>query len=145
MNKNEALKLIRRSFDEQLSEEELISLNNALNSSIELKKEKENIIAIRAAASRQSGKRFSPFFADRVMQKIRSQREAINDKIYDFGTSLNFAFRRIAIAGAVVITLLLSGTFLSEGTFSIEKALGLQQVSIEDTWSLNNLISEAVK
>ncbi len=145
MNKNEALKLLQRSFDDQLSQEELNALNNVLSLSKELKKEQEKISTIRLTISQQAEQHFSPFFADRVMRKIRRQKEMLNKKNEDLSLSLIFSFRKIAIAGTVAILLLLSGNILSEGGFSFEKALGLQQVSIEDTWSLNNLISETVK
>ena len=145
MYKKQIRKLLYRSFDDQLSNEELNMLINTLNSSEKLQKEKDTLALIRAAVSKESGRRFHPYFADRIIRKISEKKETISGKIDDFNASLILSFRKVAIAGVVAILLLLTTNIISEGGISFEKALGLQQVSIEDTWSLNSLISEAVK
>jgi hypothetical protein len=127
MKKN-LLKLLYRSFDDQLSLEEQAKLKDALSSSEEMRREK-----------------FAPFFADRVMQKIRDQKETSDQRVDDFLISLILSFRKIALTGAVIALLLLTTNFISGGGVSVDTALALQQMSIEDIWSLNDLISEIVQ
>lgn len=138
-------KLLYRSFDEPLSKEEQVKLKTALKSSEELLREKEKITWVHNAISAETGQKFSPFFADRIMRKIRMQKEDLAGKIDDFNISLILSFRKIALAGVVTVLLLLSTNFISQGGLSVDKAMALQQITIEDTWSLNTLISEVVK
>lgn len=144
MNKK-ILKLLYKSFDADLSEKEKSLLENALNTSELLREEKLKIEKMRKTVSDSVEKSFSPFFAERVMQKIEEPKSNLNDTIDEYFNSLVLSFRRVALAGSVVVLVLLINNFITGGGISLDTALSLQQVSIEDVWSINDLLSEAVK
>ncbi len=144
MNKK-LLKMLYRSFDGRLSKEEQSILVKALENSEELKQEKERIIKIRNDIAAQSDQKFQPNFADRVMRSIHSKQALQNGQIDEFFNSLVLSFGRIAIAGAAGAVLILAANFISGGEISLDTALALQHVTIEDALSINDIISGIVK
>ncbi len=104
MNKN-ILKLLYRSFDDDLNEKERNELEEALKSSEELRIEREKILAQRKAILESGAQSFKPFFAERVMARI----DALSEKteIEPFYETLKAVFRPFAIAGAVAMVALI--------------------------------------
>lgn len=104
MNKN-ILKLLYRSFDDDLSEKERNELKEALKNSEELRKEREKILAQRKTISESGAQSFKPFFAERVMARI----DALSEKteIEPFYETLKAVFRPVAIASAVAMVALI--------------------------------------
>ena len=104
MNKN-ILKLLYRSFDDDLNEKERNELEEALKSSVELRQEREKILAQRKAISESGAKSFKPFFAERVMAQI----DTLSDKteMEPFYETIKSVFRPFAIAGAVAMVALI--------------------------------------
>ncbi len=143
--KEKLLKLLYKSFDDMLTDIEQQQLDNALVSSKSLREAKEEIMKLRKTISNSAEQSFSPYFADRVMQIIEEPKNNLNDTIDEYFDSLFLSFRRIALAGTVVVLALLVNNFISGGGISLDAALSLQQVSIEDVWSLNDLITETIK
>ncbi len=132
------LDLLYRSFDEELSKEEQIMLDKALASSLELNKEKDRIAEMRKAIAENAERSFKPFFSARVMQRIKAD-ETEQD---DFFTSLVWTFRRFAIIGAITIILLLANSILVDKSISIDTALAMPQLTLEDTWQLDIMLEE---
>ena len=60
------LKLLYRSFDEELNQKEKERLDRALKESEKLRKEKDQILAQRQALAESSASSFEQFFAERV-------------------------------------------------------------------------------
>ncbi len=145
MTNKELSQLLHRSFDEALTAEERDRLERALALSKELRTEQRILSALRSKISSLQKRQFSPLFAQRVMREIDKHRRTIDESVYDFSLSLMFSFRKIAVVGAILILLLLCGNFLSDGAFSLDKALGLQQVTLEDAWTLSTPLSENAK
>ena len=144
MNKK-LLELLYRSFDGELSKKEHTIIMNALESSEELKKEQERIIKIRKNIAVGLNQTFQPPFADKIMRTIRSQKEPQNRQIDEFFNALVLSFRKIAVAGALGALIILTTNFISGGEISLDTALALHNLNIEDAWSLNDLISGIVK
>lgn len=142
--KEKLLKLLYKSFEVKLTGEEQRHLENALESFQFLQEEKRNIEQLRHTISNSGKNSFSPFFAEKIMQRIENPIEA-NSPIDDFLTSLLWSFRRVAIAGGVVVLLLLINNFITNDSVSVDAALSYKQMSIEDVWSFNDLISETLK
>ena len=126
------LQLLYRSFDVQLSTEEQEQLDSALKKSADLRKEKERITQMRNNIADKKSASFKPFFADRVMQRIREKTiQAQTDIFYD---SLFTFFKPVMIA---VIILIITITFYNMGStnqFSLAGALAIPQVTIEDAY-----------
>jgi hypothetical protein len=134
----EMLNLLIRSFDENLSEVERTSLDKALAGSPELREEKKQLFEMRQMIGETAERKFKPFFSSRVMHRIEeSQTEQEN-----FFDSLVWAFRLFAMAGAAAIVLFFALNSKLANDLSIDSILGLPQLSIEDTWQLQNLIEE---
>lgn len=104
MNKK-ILKLLYRSFDGDLDEQERNELEEALKKSEELRREKEKILAQRQAITESAAQSFKPFFAERVMSRI----DALNKKagMEPFYETLRAVFRPFAIAGAAALVVLI--------------------------------------
>jgi hypothetical protein len=104
MNKK-TVKLLYRSFDDDLDEKEKNELKDALKNSEELRREKEKILAQRKAISESGAESFKPFFAERVMARI----DALSEKpgVENFYETLRTVFRPFAIVGAVALVALL--------------------------------------
>lgn len=104
MNKD-VLKLLYRSFDDDLNEKERKELEEALKNSKELRQEREKILAQRKAVSESGAQSFEPFFAERVMAQI----DALHEKaeMDSFYRTLKSVFRPFAIVGAVALVALI--------------------------------------
>ncbi len=100
------LKLLYRSFDDELDEKEQKQLEEALQRSGALRKESEKILAHRQAMAESPTPAFNPFFAERVMSRIESLGEKKNG-LETFYKTLLAMFRRLAIVGAAILLILL--------------------------------------
>jgi len=135
---NKILELLYRSFDAMLSQEEKTLLSQALSSSPELREEKKRIEETRRIVSEDAERTFKPFFSTRVMRKINT--ESLTQD--DFFESLVWIFRRIALAGGLSVILLFANSLLSERDLSLDSLMGMPQITLEDSFELDNLIVE---
>ena len=134
----EMVNLLIRSFDENLSEGERAKLNQALTESAKLRDEKKRLSEMRLLVSETAERKFKPFFSTRVLRRINeSQTEQ-----EDFFGSLVWAFRVFAMVGATAIVLFFALNSKLATDLSIDSILGLPQLSIEDTWRLENPTEE---
>ncbi|UCC38968.1 MAG: hypothetical protein JSV96_14325 [Candidatus Aminicenantes bacterium] len=99
------LKLLYRSFDDDLDEKERNELEEALINSEQLRQEKEKILAQRKAISESAAQSFKPFFAERVMARIDALSEKTETET--FYETLRAVFKPFAIAGAVAMAALI--------------------------------------
>jgi anti-sigma factor RsiW len=134
------LDLLYRSFDGQLLPEEQQRLEEALASSKQLRDEKERIVALRKTISGNAAQSFEPFFAERVMQRITAEMEQKLETVEDFFNSLLWSFRRVALTGAIAVLLLFANNLLRADDLSLDSLLAMPQLTIEDTWAINDLI-----
>ena len=125
------LDLLYRSFDESLSPEARQKLDTALAGSVELRKEREQILAIRQSAAEGGKRSFKPFFAERVMNQIKKNRvpRSEADSFFD---SLIAVFRPVAIGAAIILVTLLSYNMKKTKNYSLAGALGKQQITLEE-------------
>lgn len=134
MNKK-ILKLLYRSFDDDLDEKEQKQLEEALENSEELRKEKEQIEAQRQAISDSAVKSFKPFFAERVMSRIQAIGEEENT-LEAFYETLKTVFWRFAIAGAVIMIALISINLLIGESLSTDEAFYVSELTFEEAFQL---------
>jgi len=101
------LKLLYRSLDGDLKDKDQKKLDEALEKSEDLRKEKKRVLAQRQAVADSAGQSFGPFFAERVINQIEGLEQEKNgwEAFYE---SLMAAFRKVAIVSAVVLLLLIS-------------------------------------
>jgi len=101
------LKLLYRSLDGDLNEKDRLRLDEALEKSEELRKERKKAMAQRQVVAASTGRSFGPFFAERVMNRIEISRPKKNGLEVFYGSFMS-AFRKVAIVSAVVLVLLVS-------------------------------------
>ena len=124
--------LLYRSFDETLKPEDSEKLEQALASSDELLKEKQEIANLRGQLYETKSTQFKPFFAERVLTKIHA---SINSKEEDtFFDSLFVLFRPVAIAAAVLIIIFAGYNVTASGQISLEGALAIPEVTLDDAY-----------
>jgi hypothetical protein len=124
--------LLYRSFDSDLDQQEKSILENALAGSAELRQEKEMIESLRQDILGVKDTSFKPGFADRVMNEISKQKsDSENEPLFE---SLFVVFRPIAIAATVLIIVIAGYNMSSTCEFSVEGALGIPEVTVEDVY-----------
>jgi hypothetical protein len=124
--------LLYRSFDSDLSPQDKRLLEEALSQSEEFRKEREMIISLRKKLQQGKVTSFKPFFADRVMAKIRYSKRL--DEKEQFFESLFVIFRPITIAAAILIIIIAGYNITSTGKFSFEGALGIPDVTVNEVY-----------
>ena len=124
--------LLYRSFDSDLDPKDKKLLEEALSQSDEFRREKEMIILLRDKVQQGKVTSFRPFFADRVMEKIRSLNRI--DESEQFFESLFVLFRPITIAAAVLIIIIAAYNITSSDQFSLEGALGIPEVTVNEAY-----------
>ncbi|MEA2006135.1 MAG: hypothetical protein U9O50_07770 [Acidobacteriota bacterium] len=127
---NKILKLLYRSFDSDLNEKEKRRLEEVLETSKGLRQEKEQILAQRKAISESAATSFKPFFAERVISRIDSIKE--ENGLVDFYESLKAIFRRFAIAGVVIMIVLIFYNFTTGEGMSVDDAFYTSDVIFEE-------------
>lgn len=101
------LKLLYRSLDSGLDAKDQNRLDNALEGSEELRLEKERILAQRQVLADSASPSFSPFFVERVMNRVERMSPKKNG-LEAFYESFKAAFRKVAIVSASILVLLIS-------------------------------------
>jgi anti-sigma factor RsiW len=120
------LELLYRSFDDRLTEEERTCLEEALSTSEELRAEKERVTGMRKSISSSAAASFEPFFAERVMNRIRGMEKADTDEDLFF-ESLYRMFRPLALAASVVVFTLISLNLRKSDNISLSAAFAVQE------------------
>nr|NQU89527.1 hypothetical protein [Bacteroidota bacterium] len=121
---NKNFELLKKSFDTELSPDERKILKSALDSSPELRKEKEGLIKIRSLLSGHDYT-FSPDFTEKVMNGI------VQDEHTDLSKTIVFAFNRIALPGLAAAIILLLFTILGNSTSLLDAILGVESLQPE--------------
>lgn len=134
MNKK-ILKLLYRSFDDDLDAKEQKQLAEALENSEELRKEKEQVEAQRRAISNSAAQSFKPFFAERMMSRIQAlgEKENILETFYE---TLKAAFWRFAATGAVIMIALISINLVIGESLSMDEAFYVSELTFEEILQL---------
>ena len=131
---NKLLKLMLKELDSNLTETEKAELQKELAESEELQNvllDRQRILKIRQAVADSSRSSFKPFFAERIMQKINQPSQDANryEVFVDF---LVNPFRKIALIAIFLTLILISYNLGSRGDISLDGALGIPQISVED-------------
>lgn len=125
-----ALRLLYRSFEENLKEKEQKQLEEALERSQALRAEKEKIAAMRKAVSETAYSSFEPFFAERVMNRITAEEKV--GPIVSVFEPLKAIFQRLAIASAIVIIVLIVYNLSIGESFTMNEAFYVSELTFEE-------------
>jgi hypothetical protein len=123
---NKLLNLLYKSFDGTLTAKEQEILKKGLSESAALRNKREKILLLRGHLADAKLDSFKPFFAERVMNRIKSnQKQKIG---FD---SLVALFRPLAITTAAILIILLSYNMKKTQNYTLAGALGQEQVTLE--------------
>lgn len=131
MNNKKLTSLLYKQFDSKLSPDEERELAADLNNSAELQKEFEKIKILRENIHDSARSSFSPFFAQKVMQKIDNVRLIDNRSDALFET-LFVQFRKVAFTAIALIILIVSYNIGKGGKLTLSNALATPEVTIEN-------------
>ena len=129
------LKLLYRSFDDELNGKERKQLEEAMKESKELQKEREQILAQRQALAESSTSSFKSFFPERVMSRIESLGQKKNG-FESFYETLLWMFRRFAIVGAAILLILLVYNLQTGDILSTEEIMFASDFTFEQILNL---------
>jgi len=124
------LELLYKSFDSSLTSKEREILKKGLSESAALRGEKDKLELIRERLADSKQDSFNPFFAERVMNRIRTNRKQQEQQESMFDSLISL-FRPIAIATAVILVVLLSYNMKKTESYTLAGALGQEQVTLE--------------
>ena len=133
MNEKKLKGMLYKSFETELNENEKKLLENALNNSAVLRREKEKIETVRSYISSEREDDFKPLFEERVIEKINTDEITLTglDPFFD---ALVFSFRKIIISALALILILSSLRIYAAKEISTEALLGISQISLADIY-----------
>ncbi|MDZ7265364.1 MAG: hypothetical protein ONB16_12320 [candidate division KSB1 bacterium] len=126
MNKK-IIELLYRSFDEELAPAEQQRLEQALAASTELRAEKHRIAQLRGMISESGQQSFRPFFAEKVLRRIREQ-DRPAERFFD---TLVAVFRPVAIAAAFLFLVLLTYNLFQSDDKTLASAFAEPEIKLE--------------
>jgi hypothetical protein len=129
------LKLLYRSLDDDLKDKDQKKLDEALEKSEDLRKDKERVLAQRQAVADSAGQSFGPFFAERVMNRIEGLGQKKNG-LEAFYESFMTAFRKVAIVSAAVLVLLISYNVVKSDIVPEDELFFMADTTIEEIFEL---------
>lgn len=135
MNKK-ILKLLYRSFDTKLSEKDQRRLDDALEKSEDLRLEKEGALTQRQALIESGAQSFKPFFAERVMGQIESLGQKKKNGFELFYETYKSMFRKLAIASAVLLLILVSYNLVESDILPLEEIMFASDAAMEEILDL---------
>ena len=126
---NKFYQLLLHSFDSKLSDTHQKQLDNAVETSEELQRLKNEHVKMRTSIMSFQQTSFSPFFAERVLSRIQQQKESIVDLF-------RLVFRPVAVAALLLIIIFTSYNIGRANSFTLVAALGIQKPSLEQKLAL---------
>jgi hypothetical protein len=129
------LNLLFRSLDGDLKDKDRKKLDEALEKSEELRKEKERALERRRTVTDSADRSFGPFFAERVMNRIDRLGQKTNgwEAFYE---SFMAAFRKVAIVSAAVLVLLISYNVIKSDIVPEDELFYMADTTIEEILDL---------
>lgn len=127
--------LLLRSFDETLSTEEQLLLDEALQTQPKLVAEQQQIMSLRKYLSKQTFT-FEPHFADRVTNQIYQKTTNVSLSI---DIILMRYFPPLALAGMITIAFLMAQAYKEVGNLSLDTLSGNYEMLYDESGNIINL------
>jgi anti-sigma factor RsiW len=125
-------KLLYRSFDGSLTPEEQRRLEESLVKSKSLREEKQRLEDIRRSVASSTSHRFEPFFAERVMRRIRQH--VIKSRQVPFSDALLAIFRPVVVGAVVLVIGFASYNMIRKDRISLAAAFAEPEVTLEEAY-----------
>lgn len=134
---NSITNLIYRSFDAPLSLKEQSLLTTALASSIELAQERQQIEKLRIILQQLSQQSFSPHFVKKVLNTLSGTIE----REREYWESTLWAFRRVALMGAISMVALSILNLYLEENISLQALLRVSYWKTTDVTQIDTFLN----
>jgi len=122
--------LFLQSLDGKISEEQKMKLAEAMNSDLTLRKSTDQFVKLRAELLRKEEESFGPFFAERIINRIKSLKKEIDYQIF-------FFFKKYQLAAiGVVVALVVLNIVLSDN-LTVKSVLGFEDEQVENIVSID--------
>jgi hypothetical protein len=121
--------LLLRSFDAPLAEAERRQLDSALKASENFRVMRRQIANLRDVLQTAGHQSFKPFFAERVLERLRTPQQSLADYFVS-------VFRSVAIGAAVLVIICSVYNISRSNAFTLESALGIHQPTLEQVLAL---------
>jgi len=138
MKQNNFIDLIYKEIDSELSSEEKNILHKEMKKNPDLADERKKILKVREMITGSAINSFKPFFEEKVMSKINAL-DGTNE-LDIFGRFLTIFFKRTAFVSAFIILLILILNVSSGNILSVEAALGLPEMTINEIFDPTTMI-----
>jgi len=133
MKKKDLEKLIYKSFDAPLTNEEKEFLESELNASAELMQEYQSLLSLRSAVRNSARDTFEPFFEERLLSRM--ERTKKYEKTYDYiSTPLFTSFGKIAAAAIIILIILITYNLNNGNNYSINNLFGNSETKIASVY-----------
>ena len=117
--------LFLQSLDGKISEEQMTKLAEAMNGDRNLKKNADQFVKLRLRLLRKEEDSFGPFFAERIINRIKSLKKEIDYQIF-------FFFKKYQLAAiGVVVALVVLNIVLSDN-LTVKSVLGFEDDQASD-------------
>ena len=123
--------LLLDSLERTLTPDEQAELDAALESSAELREERDQLLALQTTLADSTPQSFEPFFAARVMNRIEAEVHPESQLEVLFESMLSL-FRKVAAVGAVAVIALVAYNLSTSDEISVASAFGVENETIED-------------
>jgi hypothetical protein len=121
--------LLLRSFDSPLDESDRHRLDNALASSEDLRRAKDQIALLRGRLGGMKKASFKPLFAERVLHRLDDAEAFLTEQYLS-------VFRSVAIGAAVLVIICGAYNISRENSITFDSALGIQHQTLEQILAL---------
>ena len=117
--------LFLQSLDGKISEEQKTKLTEVMNTDRILKKNADQFLKLRMNLSRKEQDSFGPFFAERIINRIKSLKKEIDYQIF-------FFFKKYQLAAiGIVVALVVLNIVLSD-SLTLKSVLGFEDEKVDD-------------
>ena len=117
--------LFLQSLDSKISEEQKLKLTEVINSDRNLKKNADQFIKLRTNLSRKEEDSFGPFFAERIINRIKSLKKEIDYQIF-------FFFKKYQLAAIGIVIALVALNIVLSDTLTVKSVLGFEEEQVDD-------------
>ena len=122
--------LFLHSLDENLNDDQKITLAEAMNNNRNLKREADQFVKLRAHLLKKEEDSFGPFFAERIINRIKSLKEEIDYQVF-------FFFKKYQMAAiGIVVALIVLNIVLSDN-LTLKSVLGFEEEHIDDVVTID--------
>lgn len=117
--------LFLKSLDTNISEEQKTKLAEAINHDRGLKMRTDQFLMVRTKVARKEQDSFGPFFAERIINRIKSLKKEIDYQIF-------FFFRKYQLAAIGIVVALVALNIVFSDQLTVKSVLGFEDEHVDD-------------